>query len=604
MILDFFKKVYVLFNNKNNKLNNELDGLVWISNGRVFVKNEIMNGMPPLINPCEGVKLFINGLQCNHITTVSEKDVVELKAHDFELAAEMKTEISEDRLKAFLNYVPSKIVKNIIVDSYPVNKLDIEVTQLTLETKSVTAEQIKEFLKRSDIEYGINDNIIDELCDKNTAGQYLVAEGIAPVEPSDDIIEYNFNKDNDTIEYKPKVNETGNIDFKNISFYQMVSSGQVIANLKKGTPGINGITVTGKPILFGKAREITILPSFSTKYDDKTGNIIATKSGRPAIQEKGDSVTFLIYDIIIIDEVNMMTGNVHFKGNIEIKTNVSESMEVVAKRDVLIKGNVDFASIYAGNNITIKGTVITSKINAAMSDIIAKDPAPLLQKLTEGIEELIKNIKEVSARGINLDQNNSFSDLVRYLFNGKNKHLPMLVYEVMNSLRKENYDIENEFILSLLKSTRSLMGNFSELSDLKSLSKIVSDINILASDNNTTAVKGNVTLNSVVNCDIAALGNIQVLGKGCVNTKMTCGGKAVITGYIRGGRVQAEKGIEINTAGSERGSKILLAVPENSYIQIRSVYTDTVIKVGGISYTFLSEKRMVRARIENGKLVF
>jgi len=49
---------------------------------------------------------------------------------------------------------------------------------------------------------------------------------------------------------------------------------------------------------------------------------------------------------------------------------------------------------------------------------------------------------------------------------------------------------------------------------------------------------------------------------------------------------------------------IQLSVPEDSYIQIRSVFPDTVIKVGGFSYTFLSEKKMVRARIEDGKLVY
>ena len=200
------------------------------------------------------------------------------------------------------------------------------------------------------------------------------------------------------------------------------------------------------------------------------------------MQEKGDSVTFQIYDTITIDEVNMKTGNVHFKGDIEIKTNVCESMEVVAKRDILIKGNVDFASIYAGNNITIKGTAITSKINAAMSDIVAKDPAPLLQKLIKGIKELIANINEVYTSRVESDHYDSFSDLVRYLLNGRNRHLPMLIYEVMSSLRKGNYDIENEFILSLLKKTRSLMGNVSQLTDLNSLKRIVVEISDLASE--------------------------------------------------------------------------------------------------------------------------
>ena len=588
-------------NYKSNKFNNDLDGRVWITNQRVFVKNEKKDGMPPLINPCDEVKLLVNGLQFNHITAVSENDVIELKTSESEIDVEMEIEVKDDGLKAFLSYAPARIVKNFIEDSPPVNKLDVKVRQQTIEIKSIKAEQIKDFLKRSDIVYGIDNSIIEEICSKNTAGTYLIAIGTAAVEPTDDIVEYYFSKDDDTMQYKPKVNESGNIDFKNISLYQTVGSGQIIAKIKKGKPGK---PVTGKPIAPGNARQITILPSFSTKYDEKTGAIMATRSGRPAVQEKGDSVTFQIYDTITIDEVNMKTGNVHFKGDVEIKTNVCESMEVVAKRDILIKGNVDFASIYSGNNITIKGTAITSKINAAMSDIVAKDPAPLLQKLTDGIKDLIDNINEIYPRGPNPAQNDSFSDLVRYLLNGKNRHLPMMIYEVMSSLRKGNYDIENEFILSLLKKTRSLMGNVSQLTDLNSLKRIVVEISDLASEKNPVVIKGNITLNSAVNCDITALGNINVQGKGCINTKMTCGGKAIITGYIRGGQIYAEKGIEINTSGTERGSKILLAVPENSYIQIRSVYADTIVKVGGISHTFLSEKKAVRARIEDGKLVF
>ena len=81
-------------------------------------------------------------------------------------------------------------------------------------------------------------------------------------------------------------------------------------------------------------------------------------------------------------------------------------------------------------------------------------------------------------------------------------------------------------------------------------------------------------------------------------------GEVYIAGYVRGGKIRAEKGIEINIAGSKRGSKILLSVPEDSSIRIRTVYTDTTIKVGNISHTFLSEARMIYARLENGKLLY
>ena len=234
-----------------------------------------------------------------------------------------------------------------------------------------------------------------------------------------------------------------------------------------------------------------------------------------------------------------------------------------------------------------------------MNEMVSKDPASLLQKLTEGIDDLIWNIKQLQMD----DPNTSFPELVRCMLNEKNRQLPMTVYDVINALRKDNYDVEDNFILSLLKKTRSLMGNTSEIEDMKTLYQISSDLKKLFSNKNATPVKGNITLSSAINCEVTALGNIHVLGRGCVNSKLTSGGKVIVTGYVRGGQIRAEKGIEVNISGSERGSKIFLAVPQDSYIQIRSAFTDTVVKVGGLSYTFLSEKKKVRARIEKGNLL-
>jgi uncharacterized protein (DUF342 family) len=191
-------EVCVLFNKNNNLNNNDLDGLVWITNRQVFVKNEKKGGMPPLINPCDEVKLLVNGLEFKHITAVSENDVIELKTSESEIDAEMNIEVKDDGLKAFFSYAPARIVKNFIEDSPPVNKLDVKVKQQTIEIKSIKAEQIKDFLKCSDIVYGIDDSIIEEICSKNTAGTYLISIGTAALEPTDDTIEYYFNTDDDT----------------------------------------------------------------------------------------------------------------------------------------------------------------------------------------------------------------------------------------------------------------------------------------------------------------------------------------------------------------------------------------------------------------------
>lgn len=584
--------------NKKNKV--YPDGLVWIKNGRVYVKNEGKGGMPPTINPSDGVKLYINGKECRHLTTISESDIVELKTVNIELDLQSDVEISEDKLKCFLIFTPARLISHTILDSGPVNKLDLLTKQIIIETKKTDIQQIIDYLKSVGIVYGISKYTLEKICKNNEPGRFLVAEGLPPEDPTDDFIEYFF-KGSGTEKLNQEENNMGNIDFKNILKYETVSTGQTIAQLHKGKPGKSGISVTGEIILPRQPKELTIVPTFSINFDNKTGIVKATKTGRPFRQEKGNTITIQIYDCVLLDEVSIKTGNIRFKGDIEVKTNVCESMEVIARQNVLVRGNVDFASIYAGNNITIKGTAISSKINAALSNVVSMDPAPLMEKLIDGIDKLIHNMQLLSVKDMNAAQINY---LLLYLLNTKNKDLPALIYEVLQALRKGNYDIEDEFILSLMKKTNLLMGNYSNITDIVFLYDLVADLKALFLCRKNVPLKGDVILNSITNCDVSALGNVTILGRGCINSKIYCNGKVRVDGYVRGGQIRAEKGIEINVAGSQRGSKILLVVPGDSYILIRSAYEDTTIKVGNLSHTFYSEKKMVRARIENGKLLF
>ena len=64
-----------MINNKDDADQNE--GYVWVIDGKVQVKNQNSKGMPPLLNPCQGVKLIINGIEQNHLVYGSEQDHIE-----------------------------------------------------------------------------------------------------------------------------------------------------------------------------------------------------------------------------------------------------------------------------------------------------------------------------------------------------------------------------------------------------------------------------------------------------------------------------------------------------------------------------------------------
>lgn len=588
-------------NSRDKKIKHrENDGLVWIQNGQVFVKNEQKDGIPPVINPCEGIELYVNGRIFNHLRSVNEDDVIELKPVIIEKKLHMDVDVAEDKMKCYLIFSPAMRVVHSVIDSQPANKLDIKTTQIILEKRSTDPQQILDFLSEANICYGILMDTLKEICEKNEPGRFLIAEGLLPEDATDDRIEYFFNVSGSEF-IIPDENTMERIDYKNIRKYETVSAGQTIAKLHKGNPGVNGITVTGDILHPRPGKELNIAPTFSIRYDEQSGTIKATKTGRPFREEKGNCILFQIYDCIFVDEVSMKTGNVRFKGDIEVKTNVYESMEVAARQNVLVRGNVIFSSIYAGNSIMIKGAAISSKINASLNDITAKDPAPLIENLTEEIDKLINNLNQLPVHNMNSED---FNDVLQKLLNSKNKDLPSQIYETLYAFKTDNYDIQDEMILSLIKKTGSLMGNYSNIPDIECLCQLNAELKIILSRHKSAPIRGDIELSSITNCEVAALGNITVLGKGCINSSLYSNSKVFVNGYVRGGQIKAEKGIEINIAGSERGSKILLVVPSDGYIHIQTAYADTTIKVGPFSYTFLSEKKRIRARIENNKLVY
>lgn len=583
---------------KEKKTYNQTDGLVWIKDRKVYVRNG-KGGMPPVIDPCEEIELYVNGNICRHLTAVSEDDVIELRSPTIEQELQLEAEISEDELKCYLKFIPAAQVGYTINDCPPANKLEIKPVQYIIERRETAPQQILDFLDSLNIRYGVRMDVISEICKKNESGCFLVAEGQPPRDAQDDRIEYFFDISGKKVN-KPDEDSLEKIDYKNIQQYETISAGQSLARIFRGDPGVNGISVTGDTIPPRPKKELRIIPSFSVRYDEETGTISANKTGRPICEERDNTVSFYIYDCIVLDEVSMRTGNVRFKGDIEIKTNVYESMEVAARQNVLVKGNVVFASIYAGNNITIKGSAISSKINAALNNVATKDPSPLIERLIGEINKLIGNLNQLPVPNMSQDQLNC---VLMNLLNSKNKDLPSTIYEILLALKKDNYDIQDETILTLIKKTGSLMGNYTNIPDMDYLHHIKSYMATLLSGHKSTPVKGEITLNNITNCEVTALGNITVLGRGCINSVLYSKGKVFAKGLVRGGQIKAEKGIEINTAGTERGSRLLLEVPDNGYIKIQTVYSDTTVKVGPLSYTFLSKKNRIHARIENKKLI-
>jgi uncharacterized protein (DUF342 family) len=590
---------------KGPKINpDELDGLVWILDGTVHVKKELPGGMPPLINPANGVKLIVNGEECNHLVSLKETDNIKLETKVFERPQELSVEVTDNNTKAFLNYSPPRKVKRVIVDAYPVNKLDVKFEEAVIEATKITKETLLAFIREEGINTGIDDKKLDEICATNVQGKYLVASGKEAVEPVDEEVEFFFDADTE-IEINLEQDDSGDIDYRNATNYLAVKPGQMIAKIKPGKEGENGVSVFGDEVVVRKPKIITVLQNTSIFYEEEENIIRATKSGRPTHTMKDGNLIITIYDKLDLNEVNMKTGNVKFKGDVEISGSVNETMEVVAKENVSVKENVSFATVFAGNNVTVKQGGISSKINAGIVITAFRDPSPEISRVKDEIGSLIDNLSMFSNADMQKHGVETFPEVMRYMMNNDNKNLPTIIYEVIRNLKRGNYDIDEELFVEFINKITVFLGSCDEIKDINYITKLKTEMDSLFTVKKETKVTGHVNINYLLNSEVSALGNIIISGRGSFNSKLFSRGRIVINGHVRGGELRAEKSIEANKVGTQNGGvNTFLSVSEKGWIRVKFAYPDTVIKVGNLSKRFLSEQKMINARIENRKLVF
>jgi len=590
-------------NTKNSQNNDDVDGYVWIIDGKVFVRNELKGGIPPAISPCEGCKLIINGEESNYLNLVNEDDKIELRVENTENEMKMEIQISDDGLQAYLDYTPAAVYSNRVIDKIPINRLDIEVDKTLIQSVSaVTEQQVMNIINQHGIVFGIIQSEIEKLCEANLPGKHLIAEGKAPVEPIDEHIEYFFNEE-ETSEKVVKEDTSGKVDYKDIFEYHAVNVGEVLALVHKGTLGKNGVAVTGRILIAREPSPVLIGESRSVEYNEATGQIKAIKCGKPTKILNKNEVVIQVVERISIVEVNIKTGNVNFSGDIEINGNVSEGMQVSGKNDIWIKGNVTFSNILAINNVYIKGSIVSAKVSTGVKKLIYKDASPIISGIINEMNLLISNVNSISKSEKQNLKLKSFPEIVRYVQNTKNRNLSKVMFESISVLKKDDYYVDEHAFALIISSSKTLLGDCSAVTDIDYLKRIVINLSQLLEKKETVKITGNVEVGYLLNSEIRAIGDVFVKGKGCINSIINADGKILVNGVIRGGTLSSQKSIEINKCGCETGVKTLLTVPDDGRIIVKYAYPDTTIKIGRQVVTLLKAQNFVDAKLVNGKIM-
>lgn len=215
-----------------------------------------------------------------------------------------------------------------------------------------TIESLQKALDDRGVKYGIDEVALTELIDEKKYGvETLVAQGTEPVDGKDGYYDYNFNCNFDK---KPLMRPDGTVDYWSVKSIESVVQDQVIAEYHPCVEGMDGKTVTGKPIPAKRGREQ--LPLKGKGFERKDDNTyVALMSGK--IETQNDRVVILpVHELS--GNADLSSGNIDFHGDVVIHGSVESGVIVKASGTITVDGIVEACTLEAGKDIILRSGML------------------------------------------------------------------------------------------------------------------------------------------------------------------------------------------------------------------------------------------------------
>ena len=215
-----------------------------------------------------------------------------------------------------------------------------------------TVESLQKALDERGVKYGIDESALKELADEKKYGlETLIARGTEAVDGKDGYYVYNFNCNFDK---KPLIKPDGTVDYWSVKSIESVVQDQVIAEYHPCVEGMDGKTVTGKPIPAKRGREQ--LPLKGKGFERKDDNTyVALMSGK--IETQNDRVVILpVHELS--GNADLSSGNIDFHGDVVIHGSVESGVIVKASGTITVDGIVEACTLEAGKDIILRSGML------------------------------------------------------------------------------------------------------------------------------------------------------------------------------------------------------------------------------------------------------
>ncbi|MEQ2528360.1 FapA family protein [Bacillaceae bacterium CLA-AA-H227] len=599
-VIGLFKREQVSFITKDKV------GKVWIKDGRIYCEPTELKY--PTITVCAGIKLLKNGELVKGTAVATKEDQFEIETIEEMVEPRWKITMDAQKLNVFLQVEPGfrKIYK--VKDVEPDFHINIEVEEQIEAINNLEYISILEELEELRVIHGFNHSEIVKAVNTENPGKFVIATGIAPKDGENGRIEILTETKN---RVGPKERADGSFDFREVKEIPTVQKGQVIALVHMQRPGLPGATVTNEPIPPKPTFPLTIHTGKGVALIENGTKIVATESGRPVIEEKGLLTKVAIMQKLVHPgDITFTSGNLRFKGDIDILGNVEDGMLVEADGEVSIYRNVFSSTVASREKVIISGNAINSTITAGQQNVFASELIFVLTQIHEQLVAMNASIKQL----MNLPafKTTDFSrkgllSLIKILVEKKFKPLIIFVKQ-FSELTKSGVQLINNEWLTLDEQLRlcflsSISNEYHTIDGMNSLLRKIEEM--LEKHDPEKDQDCLVEMKYAHNSLIFSGGDVLIKGQGCYNSKIHAGGSLVIHGVLRGGEVYARLGVTIKEAGSDGGVVSKIMVPSKVKIKIGLAKEGTVIQIGKAKYTFQKEQKNIAARLdENERIVF
>lgn len=212
-------------------------------------------------------------------------------------------------------------------------------------------EAIREALRRKNVVYGVDyETITLFVADGKNYVDQVIARGIVHVNGSDAYITPHVNFEGIS---KPIIQEDGTVDFKNLLQVSAVKVGDTLAVKTVAKEGVDGMTVTGKPVKHRPGKDVNWKIGENVKISEDGNTLLSEIDGIAKMIK--DRIT--VSQHIEVDEVGPATGNIYFGGDVHVKGNVLGGYTIHCDGDLKIQGVIEGAIIMTKGNLAISGGI-------------------------------------------------------------------------------------------------------------------------------------------------------------------------------------------------------------------------------------------------------